>query len=333
MSTATYALKTSTLIALIVGSLLIGGLIGGTIGFAAAPSGGEDFDLPEMDAFRMGFIPAAPENQESVKTNAEALTDFLEARLNIPIEIYPVSSGYEDLILAFEAGQLDAAFLDGTPSHFVVEGGNAEVVLAELRSANNAPFYNAAAWVRADSPYNTIEDLIGNASDVITSHTSMTGTAGMVMPMGSLIADGLVTVGDNNDTDSLLKATFEDYIAGGGYGEALRRVLDNEADVAFVRDSTPADVFPDRVGELKMIHVFGKAPSHPIVVSTDLAEGWKFKFVNAMLELNDPENIEILQDLYGAAGLVGANNLHIEDISRAVSQLPWLEETILSDRG
>ena len=109
--------------------------------------------------------------------------------------------------------------------------------------------------------------------------------------------------------------------------------MDGEADVAFVRDTTPMDLFPERQDELRLLHVFGQVPSHPIVVNVNLADGWKYKLVNAMLELNYPQNIQILNNLYGASGLVGANNLHLADVSAAVQSLPWLNDLILADRG
>ncbi|MHA2503863.1 MAG: PhnD/SsuA/transferrin family substrate-binding protein [Candidatus Kariarchaeaceae archaeon] len=325
-----YVLQSRTLLLIIVGSIITGLIIGGFIGFAAAPDGGENFDLPPKDVFVMGFIPTTPENADTVTTNAQPLVDFLSAQMGIDVEIYPVTNGYETMITAFELGQVDAAILDGTPSHFVVESGNAEVVLAELRSANNAPFYNAAAWVRANSSIDSVETMLNG--NYVSSHTSATGTAGMVMPLGTLIDEGYMDATGIESTDELLAKYFANSTIGGSYGGALQRVLDGQADVAFVRDTTPLDLFPDRADELRLLYTFGKVPSHPVVVSTELADGWKFKFVEAMLSLNDPANAEIVDNLYGAPGLVGANNLHLRDVSAAVSKLPWLEETILGDR-
>ena len=330
MSSNEYSLKNSTLVAIITGSIIIGLIIGGFTGYNLAPSNGEVFDLPEMDAFRMGFIPATPENVDTITTNAGVFAEFLSKELGIPVEVYPVSNGYEELILAFENGQVDAAFLDGTPGHFVVESGNAEVVLAELRSANNAPFYNAAAWVRVNSSIDSISTMLNGS--FISAHTSQTGTAGMVMPLGTLIENQDIILQDEDDTASVLERYFADSLIGGGYGGAMLNLLNGYADVAFVRDTTPFDLYPERADEVRLLQVFGKVPSHPVVVSTQLAEGWKFKFVNAMLKLNDPENVQILKNLYGAPGLVGANNLHLKDISAAVANLPWLEQIILEKR-
>ncbi len=327
MSNEGYVLKTKQLALLVGVGLLFGLLIGSAIGIVLAPNSGENFDLPEKASFRMGFIPAAPEDVDTITTNAKALAEFLEKELGIPVEIYPVSNGYEELILAFANGQLDAAFMDGAPAYFTVEAGTAQIVLAELRSANNAPFYNAAAWVRKDSPIDSLETMLNGS--FISSHTSATGTAGMIMPIGTLINEGYMQTQSGDNTTTLLNRYFKAHTIGGSYGGALQRVLDGDADVAFVRDTTPMDLFPERASELRLLHVFGKVPSHPVVVSTELAEGWKFKFVNAMLKLNDPANVDILKNLYGAPGLVGANNLHLADLGAAVSKLPWLEDTIL----
>ena len=328
MESTKYSITATNLFGIIIVTSLISAVIAGSVGYLLAPTGGTNFDLPQISNFRVGFIPATPENVDSITTNARVLTDFLEKELNVPVEIYPVSNGYEELILAFASGVIDAAFLDGTPSHFVIEGGNAEIVLAEVRSANNLPYYNAAAWVRKDSTINSIATMLNGS--FISAHTSATGTAGMVVPLGSLIKNGSILLQANDDTSSLLARYFKDSLIGGGYGGALLNVLEGNADVAFVRDSTPSDLYPERESEFRLLHVFGKVASHPIIVHTALADGWKYKFVQAMLKLNEGDNIKILQDLYGISALVSTNNQHIADISAAVSQLPWLKDSILS---
>ena len=325
-----YPISPLTLGILIISSTLVGGIIGGLIGYNMAPSGGESFDLPEIAAFRMGFIPAKAEKVETITTNAQVLIEFLEEEMGVPVEMYPVSNGYEDLITAFELDQIDAAFLDSTPGYFVVETGFAEVVLAELRSDTNQPYYNAAAIVRANSPIDSLEEML--SGNYISSHTSATGTAGMIMPIGTLLKMGLMQAKPDDTTETLLARYFKKSEIGGSYGGALQRVLDGQADVAFVRDTSPKDLFPERADELRVLYVFGKVPSHPVVVNKNLAEGWKYKFINAMLKLNNPENIQILSNLYGAVGLVGANNLHLADIGEAISQLPWLEAEILDKK-
>jgi phosphonate transport system substrate-binding protein len=77
--------------------------------------------------------------------------------------------------------------------------------------------------------------------------------------------------------------------------------------------------------------LFGKAPSHAVVVSTSLADGWRYRFVTAMLELNEPENVQMLLNMYGSPALVPTNNLHLADLAKALEQLPWLENTILGN--
>jgi phosphonate transport system substrate-binding protein len=327
MSENSIMISSKILATFIIISLALGFFLGGSIGYLLAPTGGEDFDLPDKPYFTMAFILPTPEDVEKIQTNAETLTAFLEERMGIEVRIYPLTNNYENIIFAFESNTIDAAFMDGGPSHFVVNAGLGEVVLSELRSGTNLPYYNVAAWVRANSTIDSLETMVNGS--FISSHTSATGTAGMIMPVGTLIKEGYMETQSDDDTMSLLGRYFADSTIGGSYGGALQRVLDNQADVAFVRDTTPLDLFPDRADELRLLHIFGKAPSHPVVVSTSLAEGWKFKFVNAMLELNQPENVEILQSLYNSPGLVGANNLHIKDLSEAVAQLFWLEDTIL----
>ena len=89
----------------------------------------------------------------------------------------------------------------GTPASLVVESGNAEVVMAEIRSANNATFYNSAAWVRANSTIDSLTTMLNG--NYISSHTSATGTAGTVMPLGTLINEGFIETQADDDTETV----------------------------------------------------------------------------------------------------------------------------------
>lgn len=330
MSSNEYVIKSSMLIMIIISSLLIGGLVGGIIGYNAAPSGGQDFDLPDIGTFRMGFLPSQPGDVDEVTSDATELMNFLSEEMGldeqgIDVEVYPVQNGYEELILAFQNGQIDAAFMDATPAYIAVKQGLAEVALAEVQNQTQATFYNAAAWVKQDSPITSL-DILTNGS-FVSSHTSWTGTSGMIIPTGSMIADGYMDATGINTTEELLQRHFADYVVGGGYGEAMRRLMDDQADVAYVRGTLDnlSDELQSRAGEVRRLHVFGKAPSHPIIVNKDLPEGWKIKFIQAMLELNEGDNIDIIQQLYGAViGLVATSNYHLSDIGTALDNMPWV---------
>lgn len=154
----------------------------------------------------------------------------------------------------------------------------------------------------------------------------------MIIPVGSMIADGYMNATGVENTEQLLLKYFSDIEVGGGYGEAMRRVMDGQADVAYVRGTLDnlSDNLQNRASEVRRLHVFGKAPSHPVVVNKDLPEGWKIKFIQAMLKLNQESNIDLLKQLYGSIGLVATTNFHLNDIGTALDAMPWVTSNYIS---
>ena len=150
--------------------------------------------------------------------NPQHLADKLSTITGMDVEIYPVTDSGA-AIEAVDKGNADIAFMDGAAAWLAWEVYGLDVLAAEQK-ADGRVYYNATAWVKADSdmaaaylddddstdPFELME---GKTS----CHTGWLKSAGMLIPMGYLIGNGYAeVVGDPNDIDSL-RATVKNFFA------------------------------------------------------------------------------------------------------------------------
>ena len=288
----------------------------------AAACGGES-----QKPLVLGFLPSA--QADSVLTNARALGDFLSEHVGRPIEVV-VPSSYEPLIEGFRFNRVDIAFLDGGPAWIAHKRTGAEVILAELNKGE--AFYWAEAFTRRGSGITSLDQLPGKR----LAFTSRTGSSGFLMPIGTLVAEGRLTVeGDGLDAlERALQSTYALTIDAGGYQQALRAVLDGRADVAFGGHDVP-ERFLSEADRRRIVsfHRFGKIPSHAILVAASMDTDTRAAVTAAFLQLNDPANLPLLRAIYGVDGVVEANTeAHLGDFGRALSSLPGYDQTLLTKR-
>jgi len=277
------------------------------------------------DTFKIGFIPS--ERASELTPKAEKLGEFLEQQMGMEVEVI-VPSSYEPLIEGLRFGHLDAAYMDSGPAWLAYQKADAEVVLAELKNGN--PFYYGEVFVRKTSDIKDLEDVKGKR----IAFTSWTGSSGFILPIGTMVNRGIVEL-EGDDFVSLEKSlqnTFESYTVAGGYKQALDLLVQGKVDVAGgAYDAPERFLDPEDAAKIKTLERLGKVPSHPIVVGSHLSSVVKQKFVNAMLQLNLPENIQILKDLYGVDGLVATNTQeHLGDFGPAFEALTGIHDKVFN---
>lgn len=285
-------------------------------GSAAAPS------LPRP--FVLGFLPA--QRAEEIIPDARRLADFLSGRLGIAVDVR-TPTAYEPLVEGLRFHHVHAAFLDGGPAWISHRRAGAEAVLAEVKDGRT--FYWAEAFVLADSPLRDLKDLAGKR----VAFTSRTGSSGFLMPVGTLVREGIVRPAGEEviHLENALRQAFAATIYSGGYRQALEAVLDGRADVAFgAHDAPERFLTDDERARIRTLHRFGRVPSHAVVVSPELTPEGRDAFVEAMLALNEESNLPLLRALYGVDGLEAVDTeTHLGDFGRALSALPGMERTLL----
>lgn len=277
----------------------------------------------------IGFIPT--ERAEELTPKAQTFERYLENKFNGTVDVeVSVPTSYEPLIEGLRFGHVDAAFLDTGPAWIAYNRTGAEVVLAEV--VDGKIYYNATIFARADDNSTaSLNDTIGKR----VAFTSVTGSSGFILPVGTLIERGLIDVQGNDfvAVQQALDEAFESNIAAGGYKEALTLLLNGNVDVAFGADDAPQRFLtPEEQGHIRVVEEIGIVPSHVFVVSKDLSNTTKDQLVDYMLELNLPENNAILKDLYGAEALLPTSTQgHIGDFGDKIAAITGIDNLLLED--
>jgi len=283
---------------------------------------------PKPSKLVVGFIPS--ENAEELTPKAQQLERYLESKLNVDVEVV-VPTSYEPLIEGMRFGHVQAAFMDTGAAWLAHEKAGAEIVLAEV--VKGRVYYQATAFVRADSDIQTMEDIKGKR----VAFTSWTGSSGFIRPASMMQERGIMTVNGNDlvAVEQALQDTFTQHTFAGGYAAALKLLVEGKVDVAFGADDSPERFLtPDEQSQIRVLEKYGKVPSHVFIVSKDLHPVFKIKMTRALVQLNYGENNKILQQLYGAEALLPTDTqMHMGDFGRAVNSIAGIETKITAPKG
>lgn len=285
------------------------------------------------DTIRIAFV--AKDTATAPHDDLERLEAFLtdQTGARVEVDFFTTSTA---ALEAVRAGQADIASVDGAAGWLAWQRLDLEAVAAEVRG-DGRTFYMAAAWVRADSDIQDITDFEGRTS----CHTGATKSAGMMLPMSYLIQEGLIdTAGydDISDMVAMAEAFFDEPVIGGayeGYNGALQCLSEGVGDIAFIRDTTPADYCTPGdaepwcldLADYRKVIEFGQVPEHPFMVSPDLEGDKRTAIVDAFLALNDSdEGRDILDKTFGTGGIAAVTTeAHLGDYGSLISNLPGIE--------
>ena len=259
------------------------------------------------------------------------------------------------MIEALRFGNADIALMDGGAAWVGWQQYGLDAMAADEKS-DGRTYYNAHAWVRADSemaaahldddPYTDPFALLEGKT---SCHTGWLKSAGMLLPMGYMIGHGYANVvGDPNDIETLRNTIYDFFNDDAsipdsgtpyyGYSGAVKCLSDGTGDVAFAKDST-VDSYCANVIEadneewcLEMdqyvaLPAFGKAPSHPVMYNPDLLESTTVALVTEVLVQmsDDNEGSEILEKVLNTPGIVPTTaESHMSSYSSLVSNIPGI---------
>jgi phosphonate transport system substrate-binding protein len=137
---------------------LIGASVAGLVlaaGLGSAVAADWKAEFPELT---IAVIPA--ENASTTTDRYTPLTKYLEKELGVPVKL-SVANDYAAVIEAQRAGHAQIAFYGpASYARAVITGVETEPVVVP-RHNNGLTGYYSVLYVRADSPYKTIEDLKG----------------------------------------------------------------------------------------------------------------------------------------------------------------------------
>ena len=262
------------------------------------------------------------------------------------------------IIQALRFGTADIGFMEGGPAWIAWKEYNLQVLAVETTTANRDTYYNAAAWVLANSTMaqyhldgDDSTDPFAELAGKTSCHTGWLKSAGMLMPMGYMIGNGYVTpVGDSDDINSL-RDTINNHFDGStgagnaasipesgglysGYAGALECLSEGYGDVAFAKgdefstvhkycDNDNSEDNEDwclALDQYVQRPAWGSSPSHPIMYNPDnLDVRTRNAILNTMLSWNDEMWVEDYP--VGNETYTGCYNI----VTHLVSDIPQVE--------
>ncbi len=277
------------------------------------------------------------DDYEDPSANPQVLADFIAAQSGYEVELYPITSDIA-AIEALRFGHADIAFLDGGAAWIAWKQHGLDAILADQKS-DGTTYYTAQAWVLADSEIQSLEDLEGKDS----CHTGWLKSAGMLMPMGYMINNGIVDVSGDADDIASLRTTIEEHFGNASipekgdlyysYSGALRCMTEGVGDVAFGKTTSYEDHCEgndwclERDQYRPLEPAFGQVPSHPVMVNTETTSQEKIDaIVEAFLALNTEEGgVEILDGVLNTPGISQVTTEeHLGSYSDAIGAIPGI---------
>ncbi|MAY05333.1 MAG: hypothetical protein CMB25_07040 [Euryarchaeota archaeon] len=310
-------------------------------------------ELGQIDSLVVAY--EVRDTYTNIDDNPQRFADYLEEKLNAPVELYAVDSEGAS-IEALRFGHADIAFMDGGSAWVGWQQYDLAVLASETKP-DGRTWYGARAVVHADSDMaqaHLDDDLYTDPFSLFqgktSCHTGWLKSAGMLLPMGYLIGNGYANViGDPNTVESMRNTIYaffneEASIPESGdtyysYKGALKCLSEDRGDIAFVADTTLDYYCVDRAdsnswcldeSQYVELPLFGRAPGHPVMYNPETMSDEKADIVRKVLvdmENND-EGEDILDDIINSpSGIVdvGTTEDHLGTYSAAIRNIPGIQ--------
>ncbi|TCD13343.1 phosphate/phosphite/phosphonate ABC transporter substrate-binding protein [Oricola cellulosilytica] len=241
---------------------------------------------------RLAFIPQ--ENPEKLLGDIEAVTGWLAEELGVPVEGF-VTIDHAAAVEALRNGDADISFMGALP--FVL--AEAEIGAVPLLSEvyRGAPSYTGRIFIRRDSGIQTLADL----RDRDIAFADPISESGYLYPLTEFVQAGLI------QSPGEAEAFFGRIFFAGGYQQAMQAMAEGLVDAAGASQYADLLLTPDQQAQVTWIAESEAIPSHLVIARPGLDSDLQARFVDAMMKLNEPENRDKLQYLYGPDGYVKAD--------------------------
>ncbi|MFB2895908.1 phosphate/phosphite/phosphonate ABC transporter substrate-binding protein [Aerosakkonemataceae cyanobacterium BLCC-F50] len=256
-----------------------------------------------LTKIRIAF-PARGDSAD-LQRKANAVAQFLSQKLGMPVEALVADD--TAAVEALRANRAQVAFLSSRPAIKAEQLANAKLYLAEVRpNYSGGHTYRSIFVVPKDSPLRS-----GNSPDTLKqlqgkkiAFTSPTSGSGFIFPVGELVKLSLVP---NRDR---LNGFFSQVSYGNGYSGALQAVLRGQADVAAVSEYTLGAPYitPQEASRLRILYAISGVPAHGVAIDDSVPPAMREKIINALMEMNKPENNQLLKNLYNSTSFVKVNS-------------------------
>ncbi|KAB2948495.1 MAG: phosphate/phosphite/phosphonate ABC transporter substrate-binding protein [Candidatus Methanoperedens sp.] len=259
---------------------------------------------------------------EEIMPKAKELENFLESRVNADIDVY-VPMSYSAVVESLRFGHAQVGLMSAWPIAASAKLAGTDVVLSEVREViidgekTNQTYYYSYYVVMKNSSYTKLEDLRGKRA----VYASLTSTSGYLFPVAKLVEKGLISKpAQGKEADP--REFFGTVATPGGYGPAWDTLKRGQADVGVIAGDVSGTLFKEIMDNTRVIETQGPIPSHGVVFGKNLKEPLRSELINAFMELNEPENNDLMRKLVSAI-FVGfkktSNEEHLAGLSAALN--------------
>jgi phosphonate transport system substrate-binding protein len=232
---------------------------------------------------------SVPESETS-ETSFRPLVQFIEKKTGKTVDLIEIPAGnYAPLIEAAIADRIDVGTFSGF-TYYAAKQGGADISPVAIYTARPGEYgYYSMAFVKADSPIQTLEDFRGKN----ICYVNQNSTSGYLFPSGMLLDAGIDPQEDvtpvyaGGHDQSVLKVTqgtecdagFAEEAWVGPNGQAIGTIIDSHDEVRIIQQIL--------------------APAAPIVVNNKLPSAFKQEMASLLdgltLEDVEAEGIEITE--------------------------------------
>jgi phosphonate transport system substrate-binding protein len=253
----------------------------------------------EMPVFRIGILGGAL-GEYQLKAFA-CLDRLLEQKMKVPVELF-TNPNYDGVMQGLLDGRLDAAGLGaGTYAGVYLRNPDAVEPLVTVQQVDGSLGYHSVLFVRADSPYQTLDDLRGRS----VMFTDRDSTSGFLVPHHELSRNGYPL------------RHFGSFGFSGSHPATVRSVLDRQFDAGVTWTSGIGSYEEGHsrgnlrrmvqqgqldMSDLRILWSSSLIAEGPIVVRKTLPQEAKDIYRQVLLDLRD-QNRSCFEAIAGGAGI------------------------------
>ncbi len=295
--------------------------------------------LPVITSFALlgsSFLQASEEplrfgitSTESSQNQADQWQPFLDdmsAALGVEVEPF-FATDYAAVIQAMRFDQVDLAWYGNKSAMEAVDRAGGEI-FAQTVASDGAAGYWGLIIVNENSPYNSVNDILENSSELTFGNGDPNSTSGYLVPSYYIFAK------NNVDPNAAFKRTLN-----ANHETNALTVANGQVDVAtFSTDSMKRlEVnHPDKADQLKVIWRSPLIPSDPLVWRSDLDQETKDEIRQFFLDYGDaPEEQANLEPMNWSGFSASDNNqlLPIRQLALFSQRVQIEQDESIDDEG
>lgn len=265
---------------------------------------------PTPPSITIGVIPGG--NPENLREQGLALAKELQAKLNIPVNIY-ISKNYAGLVEAMKTKKVDFAFFNSVTYVFAEEQAQAKVLLKKVW---HDPYYYSAIITPQNSKIKKLQDLKGKRIAFVDDKSS----SGYLYPQVALKKIGLT------DKD------FKEVMFSGNHQASIQFLEAKKVDAAAVfsddekgKQGAWTKFGTDKKAKYRMVWVSAPIPNDPFCVRQDFYDLYPKTTHTLMFALigilEDTQNKNTYSEILGSRDLMPATSKQYDPVRELVKAL------------